>query len=53
MNKIKTTYERPTTDILVIRFEGALLQASLYGAKGAAGGTMDTNDYGEDDGDLF
>ena len=29
MNKIKETYERPTTDLLVIRFEQGLLQASL------------------------
>ena len=29
MNKIKTTYERPTTDILVIRFEGGILTNSL------------------------
>ena len=31
MEKTKTTYERPTTDLLVIRFESALLQASLNG----------------------
>lgn len=37
MNKIKMTYERPTTSLLVIRFEQSLLQASIYGAQGAAG----------------
>ena len=37
MNKNKCLYEAPHTDILVIRFESALLQASNYGAKGAAG----------------
>ena len=29
MNKNKTTYERPTCDLLVIRFEQGILQASL------------------------
>ena len=31
MNKNKCLYEAPHTDILVIRFESALLQASLNG----------------------
>lgn len=31
MNKNKQAYDRPTTDILVIRFESALLQASING----------------------
>lgn len=29
MNKIKMTYERPTTDLLVVRFEQNLLQGSV------------------------
>ena len=37
MNKNETTYERPTCNVLVVRFEQSLLQASLYGASGAAG----------------
>ena len=37
MNKIKATYERPTTDLLVIRFEQGLLTGSPYGDQGAAG----------------
>ena len=37
MNKKTSLYEAPTTKVLVIRFESALLQASNYGAKGAAG----------------
>ena len=28
MNKIKQAYNRPTTEILVIRFEGMLLQST-------------------------
>lgn len=48
MNKIKETYERPTTDLLVIRFEQGLLQASNYGAKGAAGAEATYNIYDED-----
>lgn len=31
MEKTKTTYERPTTDLLVIRFEGNLLTVSTQG----------------------
>ena len=52
MKQNKETYSRPTCETLVVRFEGVIC-GSLYGAKGAAGGAMDTNDYGEDDGDLF
>jgi len=29
MNKNKSLYEAPHTDVLVVRFEGALLQASI------------------------
>lgn len=46
MNKKKSLYEAPTTNILVVRFEGSLLQASVYGSKGAAGRQMvDDDDY--------
>ena len=45
MTKLKQTYLSPETDLLVVRFEGAILQAS-YGAKGAAGQRMvDDDDY--------
>ena len=29
MNKMKSLYEAPTTDVLVVRFEGAILQGSV------------------------
>ena len=29
MNKIKSLYEAPTIDVLVVQFEGALLQGSV------------------------
>ena len=46
MNKNKQAYDRPTTDVLVVRFEGAFPTGSLYGAKGAAGQQMvDDDDY--------
>ena len=46
MNKKKCLYEAPTTNILVVRFEGALLTGSPYGEKGAAGKKMvDDDDY--------
>lgn len=46
MNKKKSLYEAPTTNILVVRFEGALLTGSPYGEKGAAGKKMvDDDDY--------
>ena len=28
MNKLKSLYEAPTTDVLVVRFEGAILTGS-------------------------
>ena len=34
MNKNKCLYEAPHTDILVIRFESALLQTSTLSSKG-------------------
>ena len=44
MNKIKETYERPTTDLLVIRFEQGLLTGSVkWGASNQAA-TMDDED---------
>ena len=39
MKKLKELYSSPTTTVLVVRFEGALMQ-SLYGGKGAAGATL-------------
>lgn len=42
----KTNYETPLAELLVVRFEDDLLQASNYGAKGAAGGDIeDGNEY--------
>ena len=41
-------YETPTTDLLVVRFERSLLQASNFGAKGAAGADAFYNEYDED-----
>jgi len=29
MNKLKSLYEAPTTDVLVVRFEGAILTGSI------------------------
>ena len=46
MNKNKQAYIRPTTDILVVRFEGALLTGSP--AAGAAGANDTYNIYDED-----
>lgn len=34
MNRNKLTYERPKTDLLVVRFEQSLLQASKFSSKG-------------------
>ena len=47
MNKKKSPYEAPTTDILVVRFEeGVLTGSENYGAKGAAGNAIeDGNEY--------
>lgn len=46
MNKTKQGYVTPLSDLLVVRFEGAFLTGSLYGAKGAAGQQMvDDDDY--------
>ena len=47
----KTLYEQPTIRTLVVRVGGCV--CGSYGEKGAAGGVMGTNNYGEDDEDLF
>ena len=41
----KTLYEQPTTRILVVRVEGALLQASTFSSKGTE---LMSVDYEED-----
>ena len=50
MEKIKVTYDRPTTNLLVIRCKGKLLQAS-YGEQGKAGtlGSGNVYNFGDDD----
>ena len=40
----KKLYEQPTTKVLVVRFEGVLMQSGPYGAKGAAGAMMEDDD---------
>ena len=52
MKKIKEIYSQPQCETLVVRFEGNIMSPA-YGAKGAAGATMSTNNYGEQDEDLF
>ncbi len=50
MKKNKTTYERPTTDLLVIRFEQNLLNVSggaNYSKTAGGAGGDDTFDDGE------
>jgi len=45
MNKKKSLYEAPTTDVLVVRFEGALLQTSVtWGKKNDAASVGDEDD---------
>ena len=44
MNKKKSLYEAPTTDILVVRFEGALLQTSTLSSKGTELMTIDSEE---------
>lgn len=46
MNKNKQAYDRPTTDVLVIRFEGNLLTGSPVA--GQAGANDVYNVYDED-----
>lgn len=54
MNKNKTTYERPTCDLLVIRFEQSLLTISNgVNYANRAGGAGGNDTYGEDDGEAF
>ncbi len=50
MKKLKELYSSPNTTVLVVRFEGALLNASpnvVYGNRGAAGGDLGDENYGE------
>ena len=51
----KQFYEAPEAELLVVKFEERILDGSLtgYGDPGKSGGIMDTNDYGDDDDDLF
>ena len=44
MNKKKSLYEAPTIDILVVQFEGALLQASQFSSKGTEFMSIDEED---------
>ena len=44
MNKKKSLYEAPTTNILVVRFEGALLQTSTLSSKGTELMTIDSEE---------
>ena len=49
MNKTKSLYEAPTTDVLVVRFEGMVCTSP--GARGVAGNVFDgsnTYDYEDD-----
>ena len=41
MNKLKSLYEAPTTDVLVVRFEGALLTLSGDNEVFQKGGVFD------------
>ena len=53
MNK-KQFYSAPEAELLVIRFEENLLGSLTgFGDTGKSGGTMNSNDYGEEDDDLF
>ena len=47
MNKMKSLYEAPTTDVLVVRFEGNLLTGSpQFGTTGSAGSDTEDENYG-------
>ena len=47
MNKKKSLYEAPTTDVLVVRFEeGVLTGSPQFGTTGSAGDDTDDEDYG-------
>ena len=53
MNKNKQAYDRPTTDVLVVRFEANIMS---YGGKQAAGQSFSSgngNIYDYTDGDDF
>ena len=51
----KLFYEAPEAELLEIKFEAKFLDGSLtgFGDTGKSGGTMETNDYGDGDDDLF
>ena len=51
----KQFYEAPEAELLEIKFEAKFLDGSLtgFGDTGKAGGTLDTNDYGDGDDALF
>ena len=46
MNKMKSLYEAPTTDVLVVRFEGMVCTSpgSGYSRSGGAGNVMNEDD---------
>ena len=48
MNKEKQEYLSPTTEALVVRFEGVICGSPNYGSSGGAGANQGYNDYGED-----
>ena len=50
MNKLKEQYCSPTTNILVVRFEGMLMQSGFpkAGGAGQAGANDSYNAYDED-----
>ena len=50
--KKKTFYEAPETELLVVKFEENFCY-SPYGSNGASGGTMEVNELGERDEDLY
>lgn len=54
MNKLKFTYEQPSSETLVVRLEGAILGvsggANWNDTPGGAGGD---DNYGENDGEGF
>lgn len=44
MNTIKELYSSPTTKILEVKFEGAILQASGFSSKGTEFMTVDSEE---------
>lgn len=56
MNKNKSLYEAPQTDVLVVRFEEGILQTSNYGSSRSAGQGFSSgngNIFDYTDGDDF